>query len=361
MRRLLLPLALLGFLVPWMLGRYASLPGGDYFLHDQRVYAEMAASPAGTVREAPFCWRPLLPALVRATPLAIDRGFHAWMLAALALLPPLTALFVRAAGASAESAIGAGVLMALSPATVGFLSWDYVRPDALSLVLILASGASLLNGRAIVFVVSLVALSLTKETWIVAAVFALSWTWAHERARMRVAALGTLAALAVAAAVRLAVPPGSEYSIPSMIAERYWPIDPVSIARRAMLATGSTWNVLAPVAAVAIGRRAREPVAWALAAPIVVSTAQILVAIDTQRIVAAAYPFVLLACAWEIDRLPPAARRLSVVALAAAQIPWLLKYGRTLPLDLRGPDIALALATVASLLVGLRLGVRARR
>jgi hypothetical protein len=359
MRRLLFLLALLGFLIPWVLGRYASLPPGEYFLSDQRVYAEMAASPAGTIREPPFCWRPLLPALVRATPLAIDSGFHLWMLVALALLPPLMALFVRAAGASVDSAITAGVLMAVSPATVGSLSWDYVRPEALSLLLILASGVSLLTRRPVAFLVCLVALSLEKETWIVAAVFAVCWTWACDRSLRRVVLVGAFAALAVAAAVRLAIPPATEYSILSLIAAAYWPLDPLNIARRAMLATGSTWNVLAPLAALAIGRRARDPVAWALAVSIAVATAQILVAIDVQRIVTAAYPFVLLACTWELDRLPPRARRLAAATLIVAQVPWLLKFARTIPLVLRGPEIALALATVAALLIGLRLSLNA--
>jgi hypothetical protein len=63
---------------------------------------------------------------------------------------------------------------------------------------------------------------------------------------------------------------------------------------------------------------------------------------------------VLLACAWELDQLEPDARRALAAALAVAQIPWLLTYGRVWMLPLRGVEIALAVTAVCALILGLR-------
>jgi hypothetical protein len=74
---------------------------------------------------------------------------------------------------------------------------------------------------------------------------------------------------------------------------------------------------------------------WLFAASIGVAFSQTLFASDTQRVVAAAYPFVLALCAFELDRLPEDRRRVVGGALVAAQLPWLMVYGRIMP-DLPG-------------------------
>jgi hypothetical protein len=111
--------------------------------------------------------------------------------------------------------------------------------------------------------------------------------------------------------------------------------------------------VLTPIAALALARRIRQPRAWAVAIPLTIATAQILVAIDTQRLVAAAYPFVLLACAWELDRLAPRTQALAGLLVVLAQVPWLVTYARIWPLPLRGVEIALVGLTLAAIVLGL--------
>lgn len=353
-------LALLGAAVPLGLGARAQLPSADFFLHDQQRYVEMAdpAIPAAPTTVAPFCWRLLPPALVRASGLPAPRGFHALTLATLALIPPVTALMLSAAGISSGSALALSVAAALAPAVAGYLSWDFIRPDGPSLLLVLVVAWAAIRGRPAVFVIALVALSLTKETWLVAAAFALVWSAACRPPFWRWAVAGTAAAALVALAVRLAIPATHAYSFAAIARELYWPLDLTTIARRMLLATAATWNVLAPIAAFALARRLREPRAWAVIVPIVIASAQVLVAIDTQRLVAAAYPFVLLACGWELDRVVSSRRAAAGAALAVGQLPWLVTYARVWPLPLRGVEIVLAILMIAAMLAGMRAASR---
>jgi hypothetical protein len=108
-----------------------------------------------------------------------------------------------------------------------------------------------------------------------------------------------------------------------------------------------------PIAAFALARRIREPRAWAVAIPLTIATAQILVAIDTQRLVAAAYPFMLLACAWELDRLAPRPQKIAGLLTVLAQVPWLVAYARIWPLPLRSVEIALVGLTLAAIFLGM--------
>ena len=202
-------LTALGAAAPLWLGSQAALPPPAYFLHDQQHYLAMAdplTQPPADPRAAPFSWRLLPSALVRASGLPAADGFHVLTIVALALIPPATAVMLSAAGASAGAAVGLGAVVALGPAVSGYLSWDFIRPDGLSLLLIVISTWAVIRERPAVFVAALLALSLAKETWLVSAVFALVWSRAHRRVFWKWAVAGTVLAFAVAAAVRLALP-----------------------------------------------------------------------------------------------------------------------------------------------------------
>jgi hypothetical protein len=75
----------------------------------------------------------------------------------------------------------------------------------------------------------------------------------------------------------------------------------------------------------------------------------VLFASDTQRLVAAAYPFVLAVCAFELDRLPERRRRLVGAALIVGQLPWLMVYGRIVPElpGIRAAEIAIFVFSLA--------------
>jgi hypothetical protein len=335
----------------------ASVPPPEYFRHDQRHYLAMAdasAAPQNAAVTAPYGWRLLPSALVRWSGLPPRTGFRALTLATLALIPPAAAIMLMAAGVSTVSAIALGVLMALAPPVAGYLSWDFIRPDGPSLLLVIVSAWAVLRTRPVLFIVTLVALSLTKETWLVSAGFALVWARAYNPAFWRWAIAGAALAFAVAAGLRVAIPAPEPYAFAAIVRDLYWPLDVRTIARRLLLATAATWNVLTPLAAFAIASRFGEPRAQAAAIAILIAGAQILVAIDTQRLVAAAYPFVLLACAWELDRLPQSNRMAAGAILALAQLPWLLSYARVRPLSLRGVEVALVLLSLAAAAWGFR-------
>ena len=351
-------LALLGAAVPLALGPRATLPPADYFLHDQQRYLAMAESPASFAPEpnaAPFCWRLLPSAAVRASGLPPRRGFHLLTIGTLALIPPVIALMLSAAGISAGSSIALSAVAALAPAVAGYLSWDFIRPDGPSLLLVVVAAWAAIRGRPAVFILTLVALSLTKETWLVAAAFALLWSRACQPVFWKWAVIGTGLAAVVAAGVRIAIPAAQAYSFVTIARDLYWPLDLTTIARRILLATSATWNILTPIVAFALASRWREPRAWALLVPILIASAQILVAIDTQRLVAAAYPFVLLAAAWELDRIAASRRAAIGVAIGLAQLPWLVTYARVWPLPLRAVEILLAIVTVTAVIHGVRV------
>lgn len=354
-------LAVLGAAVPLCLGPRASLPPPVFFLHDQQHYLAMAnpeTQPPADPRAAPFGWRLLPSAVVRATGLPARGGFHALTIVALALIPPVVAITLAAAGASASSAMLLAIIAALAPAVAGYLSWDFVRPDGPSLLLITLSAWAAIRARPGAFVLSIVALSLTKETWLVSAAFALVWARAYQPGFWKWAVAGTVLAGAVAAGVRIAIPATQPYSIVAIVRDLYWPLESRTMARRLLLATASTWNVMTPVIAVALARRIQEPRAWAVGVALLIASAQVLVAIDTQRIVAAAYPFVLLALAWELDRLAEPKRIAAGVLIAMAQLPWLLTYARIHPLPLRGVEIGIAAVAVAAGVYGFSRGRR---
>ena len=352
-------LACLGAAVPLWLGGRAAPPPADYFQHDQRHYLAMADAgtpPSPAARTAPYSWRLLPSALVRWSGLPPGTGFHALTLVTLALIPPAAAVMLTAAGVSTISALTMGAAIALAPAVAGYLSWDFIRPDGPSLLLVIVSAWAAIRARPVAFIATLVALSLTKETWLIGAGFALVWSRAYRPAFWRWAVAGAALAFAGAAAVRVALPAVEPYSVATIVRDLYWPIDLRTVARRLLLATAGTWNVLTPLAAFAVARRCREPRAHAVALAIGIASAQILVAIDTQRLVAAAYPFVVLACAWELDRLPHPARAAAGVLLALAQVPWLVTYARVRPLPLRSVEIALVVMALAAAAWGFRAG-----
>jgi hypothetical protein len=223
--------------------------------------------------------------------------------------------------------------------------------DAFALLLGTMAAAAVVIGHRALFAASLLALALTKETWTVAAVFALLWTWRSDRREFAIAAAVIAAALALTVTIRMAITPAEPYSLTGLLEEFLWPIDPRDMARRLLLATGATWNVLLPFAAAALIRIRGTWVAAALTTPIALSTAQILIASDTPRPVAAAYPFVMVAAAMELDRLPTKRRAIVSILVVLAQIPWLLTYAWVARLPLRGVEIALVLATMATAIV----------
>lgn len=328
---------------------------------DRQCYLAMAAAPfsdAPDVRKPPFCWRILPSLLVWASGLDPRPGFRLLTLTCLAAFPPLLMTLLGAWRLREGTIVTAGALAAVAPSLVGYLSWSYAMTDALAVLLITAAVWSTVTRRGTLFILFLAASALTKETWTLAAAFAVIWTWRNDRDRWRAVATAIALAAVLHIGVRAALPAVEEYSVAGWIAHLYWPIDPRGIARRLLLATAGTWGVLTPLAALAIARLRRTVMAPALAVPIALSTAQILVATESVRPVAAAYPFVLMACAFELERLEGRWKTVLAFALVLGQIPWLLTYA-TIVLPVRSAEIVLVLGAAALALVGWRHPVAA--
>jgi hypothetical protein len=108
------------------------------------------------------------------------------------------------------------------------------------------------------------------------------------------------------------------------------------VARRLLLTTAGTWNLLLPPIAMAAVSRKWTGCEVALSGALAVTMAQLLFASDNQRVVAAGYPFVLAWTALYLDTLSERDRRRAGVVLVLAQIPWLLEMGRIWPVP--SPD-----------------------
>jgi hypothetical protein len=130
-------------------------------------------------------------------------------------------------------------------------------------------------------------------------------------------------------------------------------------ARRLLLTTAGTWNLLVPLVAVAMVSRRWSGREVALAGALAVTMIQLLFAGDNERVVAAGYPFVLAWCALQLDAIDEPRRRWAAAAIVLAQIPWLLQMGRVWPVPLpddrlpsyppiRYVEIAIAVGTAAA-------------
>lgn len=336
-----------------LLGQHAAPPDAA-MVPDRDVYLAMADRPfsdAPMVRHPPFCWRILPSWLVWASGLEPRTGFALLTLASAALFPLGVLSLLLAVRVSFVSALAMGGVASLAPPIVGYLSWCSAMTDAFALLLGTMAATAVVSGHRALFAASLLALALTKETWTIAAVFALLWTWRGNRRQLAIVTAVIAAALALTVTVRVAITPAEPYSLTGLLAQSFRPIDPRDIARRLLLATGATWNVLLPLASAALIRIRGTRVAAALAVPIALSTAQILIASDTARPVAAAYPFVMMAAALELDRLPPKRRVIVSILVVLAQMPWLLTYAWVVRLPLRGVELALVLATIVTAIV----------
>jgi len=341
----------------------------EFFLHDQQVYLSMARQPfvQTGMLYPPASWRILPPLAARAIGALLhadpERGFLVLTFSAFALIPVATFAFLAALGLPLDTAVAGTALVALSPNTLGYTAWDVVRVDPSALALMCLCAYAVASGKPALLVVSIAALSVTKETALVGASFAVAWALGVDRRLLRAAVLSFALAVVVRAVVLPAlIPPPAPfdnfYSFREMIHEE---LTVVYAARRLLLASGTSWNVLLPFAAVWLVDEWRNPRAHALLVAIVVAEAQILFASDTQRLTAAAYPFVIACCASQLQRFAPRQRAVAGAALLVAQLPWLLENGRVVHLAwLRGVEIAIVIVSASLAVWRLSLATRPR-
>lgn len=326
---------------------------------DGRYYLAMADAPfANTpmVRSSPYCWRVLPSLLVHATGVPGNLGFTILTFATIACTPIALAWLLSGLRVSPASQRGVALLFATTGPIVGHLGLDSVRVDGPAFFLLTTACAALVNRRDVCFLVCVVLLACTKETVVLSVVFALSWTAMEaDGRRFGVAVVGALIAAFILLTLHLGLPSMVSAEYLTAIKSLYWPLSVRTIARRLLLATGSTWSVVLPLAALQV---VDPPRVWRSAAfglPLVLAVGQITFVLMTERVVVTAFPFVLAATALEIDFLIGDRDRLKTawwVGLAIAQVPWLLSFGHlATSLGLRTMNVALVLLAVALLMV----------
>jgi hypothetical protein len=319
---------------------------------DQPVYRAMADHPFSAdpdVTTPPWCWRVLPSLIVHEMHLGADRGFHVLTLGSFAALPAVMMLLLRSMRISESTTILIGALAALLPPINGNLAWAYAMTDAFVVVLIACAVWATVAQNKAAMALCLILLALSKETWTLAAAFAVIWTALFNRAALTAVAAAVVAAGLVFGGLRVLIHPSAPYSTLATFENLYLPWSARNVLRRALLATAGTWNVLTPVLAVSLARLRLRREALAIGCVVVLSMLQPLLATETMRPVAAAAPVVFIACAMEFERWPSRVRRGAGPLLVAAQIPWLLSYGYVARPPLRWAEILLAVVSLVAI------------
>jgi len=300
---------------------------------DDHVYLYMTAHPVGSFHIAPWCWRILVPAVVRYLPVGPQAGYSAIALATVALTGVLVYLILRKWGFADGLALG-GLLLYFSFGYVTkFNLKDFWLTDSTAFFFASAAILALQYRRRFLFALCLLLGVLAKESVIFVA--PLYYTFSARR-RWDPGALGAAAALAAPAlaaliALRVAVPAWN--SVPSYVASLPASVrsdignlpsyNMLTVARQTISARGHDWprttlayvfccfgllGLVLPLAAALPSRmtgppspltgppsRLREVLLrfWPL---LVLDLAQLLFALNTQRLVVFAFLPVIMAC-----------------------------------------------------------------
>ena len=338
-----------------------------YFAHDQQVYLAIARAPFSSdpqVHHASGSWRLLPPLAARYIGLPLggpERGFLALTFSMFALLPGACLAWLTALGVSRASALWCAAVMAIAPAVVGLLAWDVVRVDAVGLLLLFVAATAAVRGRGAWLCATIAAMAFTKETALLAAFFALAWAAFVDRRLLPAAAASVAVAVAIRSFLQWWIVPSPEYPFDNLKDFRVVmsSMSMTYAARRLLLTTAGTWNLLLPLMAIGMASRRWTGRELALTGALAVTMIQLVFATDNERVVAAGYPFVLAWCALQLDEMDGRHRMWVGAAIVLAQIPWLLEMGRVWPAPLpedqlphfppiRYAEIMIAVASVAA-------------
>jgi hypothetical protein len=314
----------------------------QYFAYDQQVYLAIARAPFSSdpqVHHASGCWRLLPPLMARYLGMPLggpERGFLVLTFTTFALLPIATVRWLEALGASRTSALACGAVMAIAPPVVGLMAWDVVRVDPVGLLLLFLAATAAVRARGIWLCIAIAAMALTKETALLGAFFALSWAVLVDRRVLPAAAVSVVLAIGIRSFLQWWIVPSPEYPF-NNLKDFHVVLSSMSAsyaARRLLLTTAGTWNLLLPLVAAGMASRRWGGRELALTGALAVAMIQLGFATDNERVVAAGYPFVLAWSALQLDAMDEGARRWAAAAIVLGQIPWLLELGRVWPMPL---------------------------
>jgi hypothetical protein len=303
----------------WTAGTYKLTTGSAGFrgTGDDHVYLYMTAHPLGAFHIAPWCWRILVPLLVRWLPVSPQAGYTAIALTTVTLTGVILYLILRKWGFAQGLAL-LGILLYFSFGYVTKFSLkDFWLTDSTAFFFASAAILALQWRRTYVFAACLLLGVLAKESVIFVA--PLYYTF-EARRRWDPAVLARavlLAAPAVAAlvALRIAVPawngaPAYVASLPASVRSDIGNLPSYNmllVARQTLEARARDcprmtvayvvccFGLLGMVLPALAGRRLRPVLArfWPL---LLLTLAQLLFALNTQRLTAFAFVPVIIAC-----------------------------------------------------------------
>jgi len=263
---------------------------------DQARYLAMATHPFSMdalVREAPFCWRILVPLIVYILPVPAPTAF--WILTVLALMVATLALewFLLGLGLPPAAASAGGSAFVLIGPVTGFTLWDYMLVDPAAFALLALA--------------TLLIFAATKEKALIGAAFGVFWAVEKRDWRLlRWAVGGLVGVIAIIALIRLAIPANAPYSyLTEMqnIHAKYTPTWSAFEQQTILSGTVDAWNILLPLAILQIIHRPRVWRSLAFVSVLVIVYAQLIVAANTGRLVVYAFPVVVAAAVFEVEYL----------------------------------------------------------
>jgi hypothetical protein len=277
---------------------------------DQARYLAMATHPFSMdalVREPPFCWRILVPLVVSILPLPAPTGF--WILTVLSLAVATLALewFLLGLGLPPAAAAAGGFAFVLLGPAAGFTLWDFMLVDPESFALLALALALAVHRRGLLLLVTLLIFAATKETAFIGAIFGVIWAFEkRDWTLLRWAAGGLVGVIAIIFLIRLALPANASYGYLTemqRIHATYTPTWSAFEQQTILSGTIDAWNILLPLAILQLIHRPRVWRSPAFVSVLVVVYAQLIIAANTQRLVAYAFPVMIAAAAFEIEYL----------------------------------------------------------
>ncbi|HEY2643471.1 MAG TPA: hypothetical protein VGI56_06960 [Galbitalea sp.] len=270
------------------------------------TYVAMAHAPFwsdSAPYEAPYCWRLLGPTLLHFWPYDLPTGF--FLLASVSLFGTTLAVgwLLLGLGSSRFSAGAGAVCFVLLGPGAAFNLKHYHLIDPLAFFFLTLTLGAVAHRKGLLAAVCLIALAATKETVVIA--FASSCALAvrgQDAGTKRWVLSGGVVALVLLEFIRLTVPATEHYSLFHEFSAIYLSHPSLrDLTRIALGATGLTWGILLPFSALQL---VHPPRIWSnlgLLTLIVLATAQIFVAWDTERVVILGFPAVIAATTFEVE------------------------------------------------------------
>lgn len=289
-------------------------PNALYAAWDHFRYMAMATHPFGTdplAHDPPFCWRVLTPWLVHLLPVVHTTGF--WLVTVTSLLAATVSLmwFLRALGLPRVAAVAGGLAFVLLGPGVPFVLWDYMLVDPLAFALLATCLGCVVTRKGPLVLLLLVVYGFEKETVLLAAAFALVYAYEQRDWKLlRWSFAGIVVAGAIQLGLHVLIPAYRPYSLIHEFetVRTMYEQNASEIWLRLVDTFAGTWGILLPVAALQLVHRPRVLLRPSFLVLGVAATAQVLVSINSGRVVVYAFPVVIASCAFEIEYLVRATR-----------------------------------------------------